>query len=126
MPKYVKFLKELLSTKEKLEDAATVALIEECSTILFNKLPPKLKDLGIFSIPCLIGSCSFMALCDLRASINLIPFSLFQKLGLGEPKPMNVSLQLLDHSITYPRGIIEDVLVKVDKFVFPVNLSRLI
>ena len=121
MPKYAKFLKELLSNKEKLEDVATVALNEECSAILLNKLPPKLKDPGSFSIPCLIGSCNFMALCDLGASINLMPFSLFQKLGLGEPKPTNMSLQLADRSIAYPRGIIEDVLVKVDRFVFPVD-----
>ncbi|XP_073120288.1 uncharacterized protein [Henckelia pumila] len=62
-----------------------------------------------------------MALSDLGASINLMPFSVFRKLGMGEPKPTRVSLQLADRSIKYPRGIIEDVLVKVDKFIFPVD-----
>ena len=55
------------------------------------------------------------------ASINLMPLSIMQKLGLEEPKPTNVSLQLADRSITYLRGIVEDVLVKVDKFIFPVD-----
>ncbi|XP_073277634.1 uncharacterized protein [Primulina huaijiensis] len=61
------------------------------------------------------------ALCDLGASINLMPFSVFRKLGLGEPKPTRMSLQLADRSVKYPRGVIEDVLVKVDKFIFPAD-----
>ena len=60
-------------------------------------------------------------LCDLGASINLTPLLIMQKLGLKEPKLTNVSLQLADRSITYPREIVEDVLVKVDKFIFLVN-----
>ncbi|XP_075489567.1 uncharacterized protein LOC142528407 [Primulina tabacum] len=60
-------------------------------------------------------------LCDLGASINLMPLSVFRKLGLGEPKPTRMSLQLADRSVKYPRGVIEDVLVKVDKFIFPVD-----
>ncbi|XP_022866664.1 uncharacterized protein LOC111386430 [Olea europaea var. sylvestris] len=58
------------------------------------------------------------ALCDLEASINLMPLSVFKKLGLGEVKPTTLILQLADRSIRYPKGIIEDVLVKVDKFIF--------
>ena len=93
-------------------------LTEECSVILQRKLPPKLKDLGSFTI----GDFNFdKVLCDLGASINLMPLSIFRKLGLGEVKPTTVSLQLADRSIKHPRGIIEDVLVKVDKFVFPTN-----
>ena len=85
-------------------------------------MPQKLKDPGSFTIPCIIGNCTFdKVLCDLGASINLMPLSIMQKLGLEEPKPTNVSLQLADRSITYPRGIVEDVLFKVDKFIFPVD-----
>ncbi|XP_073138487.1 uncharacterized protein [Henckelia pumila] len=62
-----------------------------------------------------------MALCDLGASINLMPFSVFRKLGMGEPKPTRVSLQLADRSIKYPRGIIEDVLEDLD---MPLILGR--
>ncbi|XP_075473912.1 uncharacterized protein LOC142504961 [Primulina tabacum] len=61
------------------------------------------------------------ALCDLGASINLMPLYVFRKLGLGEPKPTRMSLQLADRSVKYPRGVIEDVLVKVDKFIFPAD-----
>ncbi|XP_052204069.1 uncharacterized protein LOC127809347 [Diospyros lotus] len=122
MPSYAKFMKEILSNKRKLEEYETVMLIEECSAILQNKLPPKLKDLGSFTIPCTIGSLYFeWSLCDLGASINLMPFSIFQKLGLGEAKPTRVSLQLADRSVKHPHGIVKDILVKVDKFIFPAD-----
>ena len=103
-------------------DYETVALTEECSAILQNKLPPKLKDPGSFTIPCTIGD-QFIgkALCDLGASINLMPLSIYKKLGLNEAKPTSVTLQLADRSLTYPKGIVEDVLVKVDKFIFPAD-----
>ena len=55
------------------------------------------------------------------ASINLMPLSIFRRLGLGEAKPTRVTFQIADHSIKHPRGIIEDVLVKVDKFIFPAD-----
>ncbi|KAL5575067.1 hypothetical protein UlMin_016766 [Ulmus minor] len=90
MPKYAKFMKEILSKKRKLGDYETVMLNEEF-------------------------------LCDLGASINLMPLSVFRKLGLGEVKPTLISLQLADRSVKYPRGVIEDVLIKVDKFIFPAD-----
>ena len=58
------------------------------------------------------------ALLDLRASVNLIPFSVYQKLGLCELKPASVTLQLADHSIREPRGIVENVLVKIEQFYY--------
>ncbi|KAJ8762772.1 hypothetical protein K2173_022901 [Erythroxylum novogranatense] len=122
MPSYAKFLKEILSNKRRLEEYATVKLNEECSAILSRKLPPKLKDPRSFTIPCVIGDLNIdKALMDLGASINLMPLSVLRKLGLTEPKPTTISLQLADRSITYPRGIIEDVLVKVEKFIFPMD-----
>ncbi|XP_027348305.1 uncharacterized protein LOC113859824 [Abrus precatorius] len=121
MPKYAKFLKDLLSNN-KLEELVTVTLNEECLAILQNKMPEKLKDPGSFTLPCLIGRLIIdRALADLGASINLMPYSVFKKLGLGEPRPTRISIQLADRSIKYPRGIIEDVLVKVDKFIFPID-----
>ncbi|KAL5827617.1 hypothetical protein ACOSQ3_019456 [Xanthoceras sorbifolium] len=78
MPTYVKFLKEIISNKRRFEDFETVTLTEECSAIILNKLSPKLKDPGSFTIPCTIGNTKFgNALCDLGASINLMPFSVF-------------------------------------------------
>ena len=122
MPSYAKFMKGILSKKLRLADFETVALTEECSAILQQKLPPKLKDPGSFTIPCTIGNVSFnKCLCDLGASINLMPLSVFMTLGLPDPKPTNISLQLADRSVTYPRGIVEDVLVKVDKLIFPAD-----
>ncbi|XP_075515848.1 uncharacterized protein LOC142550655 [Primulina tabacum] len=122
MPSYAKFLKDILANKRKLEDHMTINLTENCSVLVQNKILSKLKDPGSFSIPCVIGDIVFhKALCDLVASINLIPLSVFRKLGLGEPKPTSMSLQLADRSVKYPRGVIEDVLVKVDKFIFPVD-----
>ncbi|XP_062085440.1 uncharacterized protein LOC133791536 [Humulus lupulus] len=122
MSSYVKFMKEILSKKRRLEDFETVALTEECSAILQRKLPQKLQYSGSFTIPCTIGKfeCKH-ALCDLGASINLMPLSIFRKLGLGETKPTTITLQLADRSIKHPRGVIEDVLVKVDKFIFPAD-----
>lgn len=126
IPKYEIFLKEIISNKRKLEGFELVRLNEECSAILLKKLPPKLKDPGSFTIPCSIGNSYFeKALCDLGASINLMPFSVFRKLGMQEPQPTNISLQLANISITHPRGIVEDVLVKVDKFVFPADFAVL-
>ena len=122
MPKYAKFLKDIISKKWKLEEHETVMLTEESSAILQRKLPPKLKDPGSFTIPCTIGKSYFnRALSYLGASINLMPLSVFRKLDLGEVKPTTISLQLADRSIKYPRGVIEDLLVKVDKFIFPVD-----
>lgn len=122
MPSYAKFLKDILANKRKLQDFETVCLTEECSAVLQNKLPPKLKDPGSFSIPCVIGNLDFSkVLCDLGASINLMPYSVFKKLDLGEVKPTTISLQLADRSIKYPRGVVEDVLIKVEKFYFPAD-----
>jgi len=78
MPKYAKVLKEILGNKKKLTKFEIIALSEECSTIVLKKLHPKLKDPSSFTIPCTIGSSHFeKALCDLGASINLMPFSIF-------------------------------------------------
>ncbi|KAL6553812.1 hypothetical protein OROMI_019485 [Orobanche minor] len=122
MSSYAKFLKDILANKRKLEEHETVMLTEESSAIIQQKLPPKLKDPGTFTVPCTIGKINCgKALCDLGASINLMPLSIFQKLNMGEAKATTVSLQLADRSIKYPRGIIEDVLIKVDKFIFPAD-----
>ncbi|XP_022031126.1 uncharacterized protein LOC110932073 [Helianthus annuus] len=122
MPMYAKFLKDILSNKKKLEELSQVTLNEECSAVLQNKLPKKMNDPGSFTIPCLIGSLSVSnALADLGARINLMPYAVFAKLDLGEPKPTRMSIQLADRSVKYPRGIVENMLVKIDKFVFPVD-----
>ncbi|XP_062093623.1 uncharacterized protein LOC133799641 [Humulus lupulus] len=123
MPSYVKFVKEILSKKMKLGDYETVALTKECSAILQKKLPPKLKYLGSFNIPCFIGGLVVTkALCNLGVSVNLMPLSIFHKLKLGEARSTTVSLQMADRLVKHPHGVIENVLVKVDKFnLFPAD-----
>ncbi|XP_076948274.1 uncharacterized protein LOC143620464 [Bidens hawaiensis] len=103
MPKYAKFLKDLLKRKESLEELSTVPLNRECSAVVLNKVPEKLPDPGVFTIPCLFGrDTSCQALADLGASINLMPYSLFEKLGLGELTPTRkITLRAGDDSVTY-------------------------
>ncbi|XP_017985242.1 PREDICTED: uncharacterized protein LOC18601470 [Theobroma cacao] len=75
-----------------------------------------------FPIPYTTGAiCFAKALCDLGASINLMPLSIYNKLGLEKIKPTSVTLQLADRFVTYPYGIVEDVLLKVGKFFFPID-----
>ncbi|XP_022030616.1 uncharacterized protein LOC110931538 [Helianthus annuus] len=123
MPKYAKFLKDLLKRKERIGELSNIPLTGGCFAVVLNKLLEKLTDPGTFTIPCLFGGAVTLAhvLADLGASINLIPFSLYERLGLGELTPMRMSLSLADRSVKYPRGIVENLLVKVDKFVFPVD-----
>ncbi|XP_070028845.1 uncharacterized protein [Nicotiana sylvestris] len=112
IPKYAKYIKDIVAHKRRLTDFETVALTEECTSRVQNKLPQKLKDPGSFTIPVRIGNVDVgRALCDLGASINLMPLSLFKQLGLGAPRPTTVMLQLADRSIEHPEGVIEDVLL---------------
>ena len=93
MPKYAKFLKELISNKKKLQEYETVTLTKECSAIISNKLSLKRKHPGSLTIPCSVGSLKFQrALCDSGASINLMPLSVYRKLQLGEAKPISIKL----------------------------------
>ncbi|KAH9801229.1 hypothetical protein KPL71_000949 [Citrus sinensis] len=122
MPNYAKKFKDILTKKRRLGEFETVTLTQECSRMLQSKIPQKMKDPGSFTIPYSIGTkYSGKALCDLGASINLMPLSVFKQLGVGECRPTTVSLQLADRSHAYPEGKIEYVLVKVDKFIFPVD-----
>ncbi|XP_068340415.1 uncharacterized protein [Pyrus communis] len=122
VPKYAKFLKELCTNKRRFNDQETVALSEEVSAVLQRKLPPKLKDAGSFIIPCVIGGKEFgRTLCDLGASINLMPYSVYESLNLGDLKETKVVIQLADRSNRYPKGLLEDVLVQVNELIFPAD-----
>ncbi|GJY54341.1 reverse transcriptase domain-containing protein [Tanacetum coccineum] len=101
MPKYAKFLKGLLSNKTRLEEACTLTMNERCSAVLLNKLPSKEKDPGSFTIPCDIGHLHINnALADLGTSISLMPYTMYEKLGLAEPKPTRMSLELANRPPT--------------------------
>ncbi|XP_016165041.1 uncharacterized protein LOC107607622 [Arachis ipaensis] len=122
MPLYAKFLKELMTKKRSWRNDETVILTEECSAIIQHKLPQKLKDPGSFQIPYILGEITVeKALCNLGASINLMSLTMMKRMKIEEAKPTRMALQLADRSFIFPYGIVEDLLVKVGDFIFPVD-----
>ncbi|CAN6679972.1 unnamed protein product [Malus baccata var. baccata] len=122
VPRYAKFLKELCTTRKRISTKEVVKVGENVSAILQRKLPPKCKDPGSFTIPCVIGNTRFKsAMLDLGASINVMPYSIYVSMNLGELKHDGVIIQLADRSNAYPKGVVEDVLVQVDQLVFPAD-----
>ncbi|GJT97285.1 reverse transcriptase domain-containing protein [Tanacetum coccineum] len=121
MPKYQKMLKSLLSNKEKLNEMANTPVSENCSAIILKKLPEKLGDPGQFLIPCNFSELKCKALADLGASINLMPFSVYTKLGLPALQSTRMTLELANCSLCVPKGIARDVLVPVGRFTFPAD-----
>ena len=105
MPNYVKFMTDVTFKKRRLEGYKMIKPSEECSAIIQRKLPKNLKDPRSFIIPCTIGDSSFeKALCDLGASINLMPLSILWKLGLGQVSPTTITLQMADRSLFVSKG----------------------
>nr|GEX83042.1 reverse transcriptase domain-containing protein [Tanacetum cinerariifolium] len=121
MPKYQKMLKALLSNKEELQELANIPLNENCSTVILKKLPEKLGDPGKFLIPCGFSELKCKALANLGASINLMPLSVWKKLGLPDLIPTRMTLELANRAIYTPDGIARDVFVPVGKFTFPAD-----
>nr|GEX44218.1 reverse transcriptase domain-containing protein [Tanacetum cinerariifolium] len=120
MPRFASTLKALIRNKEKSSEMARTPLNEHCSAVLLKKLPEKLGDPGKFLIPCdFPGMAECLALADLGASINLMPFSMWKGLSLPDLTPTCMTLELADHSISRPIGVAEDVYVKVGSFHFP-------
>ena len=122
IPSYAKFLKDLCIVKRKLGVNKEAFMTEQSTSLIRNNLPPKYKDPGSPTISIVVGNSKLgHALVDLGASVNLLPYSVYVDLGLGELEPINITLQLADRSVKIPRGIVKDVLVQVDKFYFPVD-----
>ncbi|CAM8922840.1 unnamed protein product [Rhodiola kirilowii] len=122
IPTYAKFMKEIMTGKRKMDGTETVALSEEFSAAMHVPMPPKLKDSGSFSIPCDIGGLTIRhALCDLGASVSIMPYSLYSKLNLGDLCPTNISICLADRSCRLPKGILKDVPVKVKNIYIPAD-----
>ncbi|XP_021722479.1 uncharacterized protein LOC110689972 [Chenopodium quinoa] len=117
MPQFANLVKNI---KDQHEDKEVVN--KKGPTLLYDNLPPKLHDPGSFTIHCTINEKFFdRVLCDLGASVNLMPYSLYESLGLQGLKPSPISLQLADRTSRLPKGVVEDVLVKVGELVFPVD-----
>ncbi|XP_070023151.1 uncharacterized protein [Nicotiana sylvestris] len=122
MPGYAKMMKDLMSRKFDFQDLATVTLTQTCSAVVTRPIAEKLSDPGSFTIPCTIGNFAFAkALCDLGASINLMPLAIYKRLGIGRARPTSMLLQLADRTVKRPFGILDDVLIQVGKFVFPAD-----
>ena len=112
IPSYAKFLKDLCMVKRKLGVNKEAFMIEQSTSLIRNNFPPKYKDPGSPTISIVVGNSRLgHALVDLGASVNLLPYSVYVDLGLGELEPTNITLQLADCSVKIPRGIVKDVLV---------------
>ncbi|CAM8923321.1 unnamed protein product [Rhodiola kirilowii] len=121
-PTYAKFLKDIVSNRRVIEESSMVALNAECSAIVQSRMPKKMQDQGSFSIPISLGKIEIdRALCDLGASISLIPYSLYEKIDMGELHSTTISLKLADMSSRVPNGVLRDVPIKVGKFFIPVD-----
>ncbi|XP_070020269.1 uncharacterized protein [Nicotiana sylvestris] len=113
---HAKFIKDLV-TKKRSMNCKMIKMTHQVSAIM-HSMDPKLEDPNAFTIPCTIGSSDFAkALCDLGANINLMPYSVFKTLGIGQPRPISMRLQMADRTMKRLLGIIDDVLVRVDKFI---------
>ncbi|CAN6570915.1 unnamed protein product [Malus baccata var. baccata] len=122
VPRYAKFLKELCTTRRRISNKEVVQVSENVSAVLQRKLPPKCKDPGSFTIPCVIGNTKFeQCMLDLGASINVMPYSIYASMNLCELKNDGVIIQLADRSNAYPKGVLEDVLVQVGNLIFPAD-----
>ena len=122
IPSYAKFLKDLCTVKRKLGVNKDAFMTEQSTSLIRNNFPPKYKDPECPTISIVVGnSKEGHPLVDLGASVNLLPYSIYVELGLGELELTNITLQLAYRSVKIPRGIMKDVLVQVDKFYFPVD-----
>ncbi len=126
IPKYAKFLKNMCTNKRKLTGQEQASEGEYVSLAIEKKLPPKLKDLGMFTIPIQIGNTRIeRAMLDLDVSIIVMPRFIYALLNLGPLNETSIVIQLANRSNAYPNGVIKDVLVRVDNLVFPADFYAL-
>ena len=122
MPHYAKSMKDILSKKRKLNEERVVSLSTTCNVVIQKNLPLKMQDPCNFTIPYTLGKYELgKALCDSVASINLMPLSVVKRLGLGELTLTAMTLHMTDRIMAQLEGILEDVLIKVGKFIFSVD-----
>jgi hypothetical protein len=120
IPKYAKFLKELCTMKRayKLKGYETISMGEVVYAAVQKNMHLKQKTPGAYTIPCVFGNASFKrALCNLGASISVMPKHVYDSLSLKPLIKTSIVIQLADRSFVYPLGVIEDVLVKIDSSV---------
>ncbi|OMO53872.1 Retrotransposon gag protein [Corchorus capsularis] len=121
VPRYARLLKQLCTNKKRLQGKLNVGAT--VSAILQRHLPPKCKDPGMFSITCSIGNTIIdNAMLDLGASLSVMPYSFYQTLNVGPLKQTDVVLQLADGSLVHPKGVLENILIKVQHLIFPIDI----
>ncbi|RDX85422.1 hypothetical protein CR513_33389, partial [Mucuna pruriens] len=130
IPNYAKFLKELCMHKRKklkgrVEMEGVMSMFIKSEDVIAGSqqlLPKKCRDLGIFSIPCTIGDCTFAdVMLDLGASINVMSSSIYKSLNFGELEPTGMVIQLANRSVVQLLGILKDVLIQVNELIFPTD-----
>ena len=122
VPTYARYIKDIINNKRPLPTTEVIKLTEVCSAAIFQQLPEKKKDPGFPTIRCSIGAQNFdKALCDLGASVSVMPKAVFDQLNYTELTPTSMQLQLADSSVRHPEGIAEDVPVRVRDFFVPVD-----
>jgi len=122
MPQYARFLKDLCTTKRATGVPKKAFLTSSANFILSHQMPGNYKGHSCPIVSIVIrDQLIHRALLDLEASVNLIPFTEYERLELGELKPTKMVIQLADRSTRVPRGIVEDVLIRVGKFIYPVD-----
>jgi len=113
-------MKDLVTKKQSM-NFVTIKVTHQVRAIV-HSMASKLEDPGAFTIPCTIGSAEFSKdLCDLGESTNLMPYSIFKTLWIGQPITTSIRLQMADRSMKRPLGVIEDVLVRDNKFILLAN-----
>ncbi|GJW80643.1 hypothetical protein Tco_0144618 [Tanacetum coccineum] len=119
---YPKYMKELVTNKPLTMENEDVRMNHRYSALLFNQLPSKEKDPGSFILPCSIGRLDFNnALADLGASISIMPFSMYKRLGIGKLDAIKMNIELADNSKCILKGIVRNLLIKIDKFILPID-----
>ncbi|GJT66017.1 hypothetical protein Tco_1017497 [Tanacetum coccineum] len=119
---YAKQMKYLVENKPRTKEDNEIRMNPRCSTHLQNHLPPKEQDPRSFILPYSIGNLDFKnALADLGASISIMPFSMYKRSGIGKLEPINMLIEMADNTKCAPKGIVENLLIKIDKFIIPVD-----
>ncbi|XP_023746643.1 uncharacterized protein LOC111894774 [Lactuca sativa] len=122
IPEYTKFLQDLIDTGQQLKKNSKVILSEQSSKVVLGEIPKKMGDNGHLTLPCEFGNnINIYAVADSRARINLMPYSFYQKLNIQKLKVTKMTIHMANRSVTQPWGIVEHILVKIGKFIFPID-----
>ncbi|GJU44809.1 hypothetical protein Tco_1202075 [Tanacetum coccineum] len=119
---YSRYMKVRVANKQLTEDDSEVRMNPRSSALLHNLLPPKENNPGSFILPCSIGRLDFNnALPELGARISIMPFSMFKRLGIGKLEPINMVIEMADDTKCILKGIVKNLLIKIDKFILPID-----